>query len=272
MMMGTPDKHVKRDIHDLDPSDLPDVINDLDQDYLPDRDDARVNKENRAKLQKRIENIDVRIIHEARPGKKLLVLDLDYTLFDMKSPAEHMHELRRPGLMEFMTLAYQHYDIVVWSQTSWKWLEMKLTDLGLLTSEHFKIHFVLDRTSMFSINTVDARGDPWSHEVKALEFIWAKFPERNASNTIHIDDLGRNFAMNPQCGLKISAYKTAATSKHTDRELYYLIAYLIHIAEKEPDFTKLKHKEWKRLLAKLGPEVYPIPVPPKTNPGLGGAR
>jgi hypothetical protein len=37
------------------------------------------------------------------------------------------------------------------------------------------------------------------HEVKPLELIWRKFPERySAANTVHVDDLSRNFALNPQ--------------------------------------------------------------------------
>ena len=42
-----------------------------------------------------------------RPGKKLLVLDIDYTLFDHRSTAETGYELMRPFLHEFLTAAYQ---------------------------------------------------------------------------------------------------------------------------------------------------------------------
>ncbi|KAJ1480510.1 hypothetical protein T484DRAFT_1810442, partial [Baffinella frigidus] len=45
----------------------------------------------------------------------------------------------------------------------------------------------------------------------------------NESNTVHVDDLSRNFALNPQQGLKISAYKeglkiSAYTEVHTEGE------------------------------------------------------
>lgn len=45
-------------------------------------------------------------LNEPRPGKKLLVLDIDYTLFDHRSAAETGNELMRPFLHEFLTSAY----------------------------------------------------------------------------------------------------------------------------------------------------------------------
>jgi ubiquitin-like domain-containing CTD phosphatase 1 len=81
------------------------------------------------------------LLNEPRPGKKLLVLDIDYTLFDHRSAAETGNELMRPFLHEFLTAAYnvcimlgiffninftficmvpilQDYDIMIWSATS----------------------------------------------------------------------------------------------------------------------------------------------------------
>ena len=46
-------------------------------------------------------------------GKKLLVLDIDYTLFDHRSTAETGYELMRPFLHEFLTTAYTEYDLVI---------------------------------------------------------------------------------------------------------------------------------------------------------------
>lgn len=45
----------------------------------------------------------------------------------------------------------------------------------------------MDRTSMFSITT-KVRGETRTHEVKALQIIWAKFPQFSAKNTIHVID------------------------------------------------------------------------------------
>jgi len=144
--------------------------------------------------------------------RRLLVLDLDYTLFDCKGTAENISELSRPFLHEFLTACHAHYDIVIWSQTSWRWLEAKITELGMLTHPRYKLAFVLDRTAMFRITSRKGR-EQRTHEVKALEVIWRKWPGRwGPKNTVHIDDLGRNFALNPQSGLKIAPFKNAHTT------------------------------------------------------------
>lgn len=100
------------------------------------------------------------MMNPPRPGKKLLVLDIDYS--------EHMHPLRggrsshspltypilaivdtipltsgalppsecaRPGLHDFLEAVYPYFDIVIWSQTSWIWLETKLVELGMVGSD-----------------------------------------------------------------------------------------------------------------------------------------
>lgn len=115
-------------------------------------------------------------MHPPRPGKGLLVLDLDYTLADTKrllDPLSLASEAARPGLHDFLASLYPYYDICVWSQTSWRWLETKLIELNMLTNENYKISFVLDRTPMFSIKSIKEEGK--KHEVKALELIWSRF-------------------------------------------------------------------------------------------------
>ena len=81
-----------------------------------------------------------------------------------------------------------------------------------------------------------------------------------AKNTIHVDDLvsgsliiwgetglmrffeGRNFALNPRQGLKISAFRDAHTPRAmTDRELDDLAKYLLYVAT-IPDMETLNHK------------------------------
>lgn len=134
---------------------------------------------------------------------------------------------------------------------------------------------VLDKTCMFTVFT-ERDNKPWTHSVKALQIIWNHFPQlwvpadpspptlwhhfhaSNAKNTVHVDDLvrnylpvvlnlhwhyqSRNFALNPKEGLKIAAFKNAHTMEAAaDRELPRLTHYLLHIANCE-DFTTLAHK------------------------------
>lgn len=94
----------------------------------------------------------------------------------------------------------------VWSQTSWRWLEVKLTELGMLTHPGYKITFVLDKTSMFQIVSTNKSGKSLTHYVKPLQIIWSKFPQWSSKNTVHLDDLKRNFALNMSSGLKCTGY------------------------------------------------------------------
>jgi ubiquitin-like domain-containing CTD phosphatase 1 len=174
----------------------------------------------------------------------------------------------------FLAKVYPFYDIVVWSQTHWKWVELKLTELGMLTSPYFKICFILDSSLMFKVEdpkyeeklkkaqTIDAgrtrRGKRAKyaakvkprHSVKALGIIWQNTVANptgawDERNTVHIDDLSRNFAMNPKCGLKCTAYYRDRAGAGEDRELAGLGEYLCLIANYESDFTRLQHGKWK---------------------------
>jgi ubiquitin-like domain-containing CTD phosphatase 1 len=278
MLVGTREEDISQLTSVL--ADIEDeIVNDLDVDYTPDNpSDVRVvlhHDANARKLRRRLETTEIRILNEPRSGKKLLVLDLDYTLFDFKGNASTIAELGRPGLHRFLACCYRYYDIVIWSQTSWRWLEAKLTELNMLLHSDYKIAFVLDRTSMFSI-TSRRSNEERKHEVKALEIIWKKFPDRwNASNTIHIDDLSRNFALNPQSGLKVLPFKNAGRTRGVDRELYFLMRYLSLIARHESDLSQMNHKGWKKYCQAHVTEVLEdesdlsIPEPTYTGPPYG---
>jgi len=76
------------------------------------------------------------------------------------------------------------------------WLETKLVELGMIgANRNYQISFVLDKTCMFTVFT-ERDGKPWQHSVKALQIIWNHFPQFNATNTIHVDDLVINFLYN----------------------------------------------------------------------------
>ena len=83
-------------------------------------------------------------------------------------------------------------------------------------------------------------------DCKPLGFIWAKFPSQyTEANTIMMDDLRRNYVMNPQNGLVIRPYKHAHRNRESDKELLYLATYLQKIASL-PTLIELKHRKWER--------------------------
>ncbi|KAJ1386112.1 Ubiquitin-like domain superfamily [Sesbania bispinosa] len=223
----------------VDPVESPEIIDDfeLPQEEAVDIKDMEVNKH---KLTRRINHFKIEPQNPCRKGKKLLVLDIDYTLFDHRSTAENPLQLMRPYLHEFLTAVYSEYDIMIWSATSMKWINLKMGQLGVLDNPNYKITALLDHLAMITVQT-PSRG---VFDCKPLGLIWAQFPEfYNASNTIMFDDLRRNFVMNPQNGLIIKPFRKAHANRDSDQELVKLTQYLLAIAELD-DLSSLDHSNW----------------------------
>ncbi|XP_055896910.1 ubiquitin-like domain-containing CTD phosphatase 1 isoform X3 [Biomphalaria glabrata] len=236
ILMGTKEKEIEK--LSESPTDVPEIINDFD---IEEEEIAIENREEfLAKIERRIKTYPINILNEHRDGKKLLVLDIDYTLFDHRSTAEQASELMRPYLHEFLTEAYKKYDIVIWSATGMKWIETKLNLLGVSSHRDYKICFYLDCDAMISVLTPKYG----AIEVKPLRVIWGKFSYWSEKNTIMFDDIRRNFIMNPQSGLRIKAFRDSRVNRFTDTELIKLSEYLNAIAEME-DFTVLDHTHWR---------------------------
>ncbi|PSS02887.1 Ubiquitin-like domain-containing CTD phosphatase [Actinidia chinensis var. chinensis] len=223
----------------VDQVDSPEVVDDfeLGQDEVVDIKDNAANKQ---KLRRRINQYKIELRNPCREGKKLLVLDIDYTLFDHRSTAENPLELMRPYLHEFLTAVYAEYDIIIWSATSMKWVEIKMGQLGVLNNPNYKITALLDHLAMITVHS-DARG---TFDCKPLGLIWGQFPQYYSSeNTIMFDDLRRNFVMNPQNGLTIKPFRKAHANRDSDQELMKLTQYLLAIADLD-DLSILDHKSW----------------------------
>ncbi|KAK2663638.1 hypothetical protein Ddye_002212 [Dipteronia dyeriana] len=233
-MIGT----VEDDIF-VDPVESPEIIDDfeLGQEESVDIKDKEVNKQ---KLRRRANQYKIKLRTPCREGKKLLVLDIDYTLFDHRSTAENPLQLMRPYLHEFLTAAYAEYDIMIWSATSMKWVELKMGELGVLNNPNYKITALLDHLAMITVQS-DSRG---IFDCKPLGVIWAQLPEFYSSkNTIMFDDLRRNFVMNPKNGLTIKPFRKAHANRDSDQELVKLTQYLLAIAELD-DLSTLNHNSW----------------------------
>ncbi|KAF3628791.1 Ubiquitin-like domain-containing CTD phosphatase [Capsicum annuum] len=223
----------------VDQVESPDIIDDFELE-LEETVDIKDKEINQQKLRRRIEQHKIVLRNPCRQGKKLLVLDIDYTLFDHRSTAENPLELMRPYLHEFLSAAYTAYDIMIWSATSMRWVELKMGQLGVLNHPNFKITALLDHMAMITVQS-DHHG---VFDCKPLGLIWAQFPEfYSPQNTIMFDDLRRNFAMNPQSGLVIKPFRKAHANRSTDEELMKLTQYLYAISDID-DLTLLDHRDW----------------------------
>lgn len=246
MMMGSQEKEIQNVEH-ASRIGLPPLEDDFD--IYDDEEidlDARIPKEPEymAKIARRVQHYKIKMLNQPRPNKKLLVLDIDYTLFDHRSTAQTAAELMRPYLHEFLTSAYQEYDIVIWSATSMRYIEAKMDELRVSSNPNYKIVFYLDSAAMISVNSQKYG----LLNVKPLAVIWGKFPTQyTPKNTIMFDDTRRNFLMNPQNGLKIKAFREAFKNRETDQELLHLSKYLSKIAEMD-DFSSLDHRYWQRAI------------------------
>jgi ubiquitin-like domain-containing CTD phosphatase 1 len=251
VLLGTPDSQIIKDPNELD--DLPEVIDDLELDYFPE-DQVQSLASNPVYLQRlkqRIDNVQVHVINPPRKDKKLCVLDIDYTILDCKHVRNSELPIEthiRPHVHEFLTQIYENFDIVFWSQTKWLWVESKLTEMGILTNPNYHINFVLDKDSMFQVSS-NIQNKIREHYVKPLQFLYTKFPQfYNSRNTVHVDDLSRNFAMNPHNGIKIKAFKDCANTRNSDKELLLLAEYLNKIVAPATDVRQCNNRHWKKEL------------------------
>jgi len=251
ILMGTPEESIFVD--PLDKDDLPDVIDDFDFDFTAESEEWIKHVANGDNLRKFTESTQIHIIHQPRLGKPLAVLDLDHTLLDFSSKQlmrgtvgdNSASVLKRPYMDEFLTSAYRRYDLVVWSQTSWRWLETKLTELGMLTNPGYRFCFVLDKTSMFHVRSIKRDGTEYRHQVKPLQIIWNHFPQWGEHNTVHVDDLSRNFALNLGSGLKVTPYyRKKRSSGRRDCELLGLSRYFEMLATDVDNFSDVDFRYW----------------------------
>ncbi|KAF2883049.1 hypothetical protein ILUMI_23126 [Ignelater luminosus] len=175
----------------------------------------------------------IKIISKPRPGKKLLILDLDQNIRDCA--ALNGTIAVRPYLIEFLTSIYDDYDIGIWSAADMIILENYINSLNMTGNENYKILFYTDVYSMVPIQTVDK-----VIQIKPLAFIWEKFSEYNHTNTVICDEIKYNFYLNPKNGILINPYRYY----YADYELVRLLSYLRFIAQSD-DLSDLNHKSWK---------------------------
>ena len=198
---------------------------------------------NLAKLQTRINTVEVEELHPQQ-HERLLVLDVDYTLYDHRSAAESMAELQRPYLHDFLERANKYYDIVLWSATGMKWVHLKARQMGLLDSSRFKIRFLLSERPMITVEAPQKGGKLRVVRVKPLSFIWKRFPSYTPEKTIMFDDVKHNFLLNMWNGLVIAPFRNGPLHQETDTELLRLGQFLEIV--RDENFTELDLRHWDR--------------------------
>ncbi|CAI5987945.1 unnamed protein product [Closterium sp. NIES-65] len=150
-------------------------------------------------------------------------------------------------LHEFLAASYSAYDIIIWSATSMRWVEVKMRELGVLGHSDYRVLALVDHMAMITVHSPH-RG---VFDCKPLQILWDKFPEHySEANTIMFDDLRRNFVMNPRNGLTIRPFRRAHANRHSDRELAHLTEYLLAIADLD-DWSQLDHNQWERFMRHL---------------------
>ncbi|KAL9715271.1 hypothetical protein Ac2012v2_001932 [Leucoagaricus gongylophorus] len=117
-LVGTPAGDEIKDPSQLES--LPDIVNDLDMDFTEDPAASLAylnDQRNRRKVKEASEKLKINIIAPLREGKKLLVLDIDYTILDTRPLTSGLLPpdlCARPGLHEFLETIYPYYDICIW--------------------------------------------------------------------------------------------------------------------------------------------------------------
>lgn len=117
-LMGTPAQEIQTLLKEEEKGkELASTIKDDDDGDIEDdfHEPVHQREVNKGKLEKRISSYTWTFLNPPRQDKKLLVLDIDYTIFDHRTPAESARELMRPYLHEFLASVYRHYDLVIWS-------------------------------------------------------------------------------------------------------------------------------------------------------------
>lgn len=101
----------------------------------------------------------------------------------------------------------------------------------------------------FRVESTKPDGTIFEHHVKPLQLIWSKLGESKYGphNTVHVDDLSRNFALNKSCGLKCTAYYRKKKAAKGDVELRDMAVYLVKLAGIE-DFETVEHGEWMKVV------------------------
>ncbi|KAF2883096.1 hypothetical protein ILUMI_23068 [Ignelater luminosus] len=187
------------------------------------------------KLRNSNKNAGFKVTGIPREEKKLLIINVNFTLFDSLSSVDEFYG--RPFLHIFLGKMYKYYDIGLWTSTTMERLEGHVSKLDIENHPDYKILFYADASV-----TVDVK---MSHgltvQVKPLDTIWKRFPQYNSTNTLLCDAMEDNFFFNPLNGILVEPYYYDLYKE--DDEFLKLAPYLEWVAQFK-DVTKINHKIW----------------------------
>mmetsp|Transcript_29171 Transcript_29171/g.81598 ORF Transcript_29171/g.81598 Transcript_29171/m.81598 type:complete len:263 (-) Transcript_29171:153-941(-) len=191
-----------------------------------------------AKIDRRLRDTKLELLRPPRAGKPLLILDIDHTLYAMSDTVEHPREQMRPYLLQFLRSMHTLFDIALWSATSRKWIDLKVKEMAL---DDFDFVLIVDKYAM--ITAFDEANGVFT--TKPLRVIWDTFPAHfSPERCLLIDDLMRNFSMNPGNGIRVRQFRRV--NMDSDRELLRLMDYLVWIYDAD-DFRVFDHSAWKEI-------------------------
>lgn len=194
MLVGPRDEDLLREATAEERAALEKLVDDVAPDQSA-RIAAHKREVNLDKVNRRVKEYEPRVVAGFRPGKKCIVFDVDYTLFDHRTVVERPHEQARPFALELFRAVFPFYNIVIFSAAGMDTIVRKLESLGLLSHPEFSIAVILDHGAMITVESAKYG----VVNTKPLGVLWGKYPEHvTPENSLMVDDLRRNFLMNPK--------------------------------------------------------------------------
>ena len=174
-------------------------------------------------------NISIPFIKSPKPKNKVytLILDLDETLVHVKQIKSKDINYNfnqkiinlRPGLFSFLNTVKPYYEIISFSSASKGYVDSILKKIET-NQKYFDHNLYREHTTLY--------GEDYVKDISKIG--------RNIKKMVIVDNLDKNFKLNPDNGIKISPYFGEVCIRNEDNKLYELQKLLIL-------FYKLKYED-----------------------------